>query len=58
MRNFVLYYCVACIAIAGFASCSNCGQCHTEVMGVKSPSQKLCGDDLKRAQQMPGMICE
>jgi hypothetical protein len=28
------------------------------MMGIKSPEQELCGDELKNAEKTPGMVCE
>lgn len=34
-----------------------CKQCHTEVLGMKTPATELCGDQLKQAEKTQGMIC-
>ena len=54
-------YAVICFVMIlgiGFASCKNCKKCHTELLGVKSPAQEYCGDDLKKVEQTPGVVCE
>jgi hypothetical protein len=35
-----------------------CKNCHTEINGIKSPPQELCGEQLKQAEQTKGMVCE
>lgn len=58
MKQAIIFCLLACIGISSFTSCNNCKECRASAMGVESPSQKLCGDDLKRAQENPGIICE
>lgn len=58
MKRFIFYGLFAVVTLVGFASCSDCKKCHAEVAGVKSQEQELCGDDLKKAKETPGMVCE
>ncbi|MBL7717978.1 MAG: hypothetical protein JNL72_04010 [Flavipsychrobacter sp.] len=58
MKKMIMSAMFAFIAIASFDSCKSCKKCHGEIMGVKSPAQEYCGDDLKRIQEQPGIVCE
>lgn len=56
-RLFVLL--AVCLALsAGFSSCKNCKQCHAEMLGVKSPPQEYCGEQLEQVRKVTGMVCE
>ena len=42
-----------------FSSCGpKCKKCHMDLMGVKTPEQEMCGDQLEQAKKTTGMICE
>lgn len=56
--KYVVMFCFVVISAAGLVSCKNCKICHAEMLGVKSPPQEYCGDELKKIQQTPGVVCE
>lgn len=53
---------IVILAIAATVTVTSCGpkckQCHAEVLGVASPDQKFCGEELERALKVPGMVCK
>jgi hypothetical protein len=53
-----IYGMYAYLSLTALESCNNCEICNTEMMGIKSPEQELCGDELKNAEKTPGMVCE
>jgi hypothetical protein len=45
--------------VSVYSSCKpKCKYCHTEINGIKSPPQELCGEQLIQAEQTAGMVCE
>lgn len=58
MQKQILVFAIVLTTLAGIASCgAKCKTCQADVMGVKSPEQELCGDQLKQAEKTPGMVC-
>lgn len=58
MKQIIIFGFIAAITTTALPSCKNCATCHAEIMGVASPSQELCGDELKQAKKTAGMVCE
>lgn len=58
MKKFMIYGAFALVTLIGFSGCSDCKKCHAEALGINSPEQELCGDELKKAEQTPGMVCK
>ncbi len=58
MKRFLLFAIIS-FGVCLFLSCGEtCKNCHAEVMGVKSPPQKVCGEQLKEVEKVAGMVCE
>lgn len=59
-QKLLLFSCaLAAVIIVAFSSCGpKCKKCHTEVMGISSPAQELCGEQLEQAMKTPGVKCE
>ncbi len=53
-----IFFLLAVVFVLGMTSCKKCKTCYTEVMGIKSPEQKYCGDELKQIEKVPGITCE
>lgn len=49
---------IAVIALTQLTACKNCAQCHSQIMGVSSPAQEYCGDELEKVKTLPTMVCE
>ncbi|MFD1258107.1 hypothetical protein ACFQ3S_14965 [Mucilaginibacter terrae] len=58
MKRLMIYGLCAIVSCAAFTGCKECKKCHTEMLGMKSAPQEYCGDDLKKAEQVPGMVCD
>lgn len=58
MKKSVIKGMVAIMLLIGLASCSDCKQCSVSAFGTQvGESQKLCGEDLKKAEAA-GMNCK
>lgn len=62
MKRFIIYGLLAAAMVTSFSRCSDCKKCHAEAglggASIQTPEQELCGDDLKKAEKTPGMVCK
>lgn len=58
-KHMKIFYCLATAFIFFLSSCgADCKKCHAEVLGVATPAQELCGEQLEQALKTPGMVCK
>lgn len=59
MKKLTLQAVLCLSLIAAISGCGpKCAKCHAEVLGIKSPDQEYCGDDLKKVKEQPGVVCD
>lgn len=60
MRKTMMLLVLISVLSASLLSCGpKCKKCSADIgMGIKSPEKELCGDELKEAEKLPGMVCK
>lgn len=59
MKKALLLLSIIVTLLTSLSSCNQCKKCHANVVaGLQTPTQEMCGEQLKQAEKTPGMVCE
>lgn len=62
MKRLIILSVFSLLLSSSMISCTKCKKCHAEVgmggISVNSPEKEFCGDELKKAEETPGMVCK
>jgi hypothetical protein len=57
-RNLLVFISLLLLSSLMSACGPECKKCSAEVLGLKGPERELCGEELKKAEQTPGVTCQ